>query len=817
MRGVSPPRILSSSSRGLVPWLGLRGTKPRRIFAKGLPMKVLLVFLIVSGLLTLSARIVPAQEPRPLQAVPFTSVQLDDPFWSPRLQTVREKTLWHNFRLCEDTGRLANFDKAAGVKEGKHEGYLFDDSDVYKAIEGAAYALSLQPDPKLDKYLDDLIARIAKAQREDGYLNTYYTLTGIDKRWTNLRSHHELYCAGHLIEAGIAHHQATGKRNLLDVAIKFADCIASIFGPDQRRDIPGHPEIELAFIKLTRHTGEQRYQKLAQFFVGERGQAHGRQLYGEYCQDQIPLRQQREVVGHAVRAMYLNCAATDLAAAGEQGYTEALEAMWRDLTERRMYVTGGIGPSASNEGFTTPYDLPNDTAYAETCAGIGLALWNHRMGLLHADAKYADVLERSLYNGILSGISLDGTKFFYTNPLADRGKHRRRSWFGCACCPPNLLRFFLSVGGYAYAYSEDTVFVNQYLGGKATVPLAGGVVELAQTTRYPWEGEIKLTVRPAKETAFALCLRIPGWCDDATITVNGQPVEKPEIVRGYARLLRTWKSGDVVDLVLAMPARTVEADPLVKANVGRVAIQRGPMVYCLEGLDNEGQARRLALPRETDLVAEFKADLLGGVMVVRGVALAASEGGGVRPLYRAAASTPVEFTAIPYYAWANREPSEMIVWLPESPTMLDVDPVAGVKPSASHCGEKDTVAALCDRSEPESSSDTTIPRHTWWDHRGTEEWIQYDFDKPRWLSSVSIYWYDDTKSGGNCRVPASWRLLYRQGGEWKPVKTAVEFGVKPDQYNRVSFDSVETDALRAKVTLEKGFSGGVLEWELGDQ
>ncbi|HEV2295883.1 MAG TPA: beta-L-arabinofuranosidase domain-containing protein [Tepidisphaeraceae bacterium] len=584
---------------------------------------------------------------QPLKPVPFTDVKFHDAFWAPRLETNRTVTIPHDFHMCEKTGRIANFARAAGREKGDFQGIYFDDSDVYKVIEGAAYSLATHPDPKLDKYLDDLIDTIAAAQQPDGYLFTFYTIKGLDQRYTNLKDMHELYCAGHLIEAAVAHKRATGKDSLLNVAIKLADHIDSIFGPDKRHGVPGHEEIELALFKLADLTGEKRYETLANFFVDERGHtACGRKLTGPYHQDVGPVIDQQEVMGHAVRQMYLLCAMTDYAArAGDPRYRAAVDRLFDDLVGTKMYVTGGIGSRHEGEAFGDAFELPNETAYNETCAAIGNALWNHRMNLLHGDAKYFDVVERVLYNGFLSGVGLGGDKFFYVNPLASDGKHHRKEWYKTACCPVNVVRFLPSLPGYAYATRGDAIYVNLYAKGEATIDVVGQKVKIAQDTRYPWGGTVLLTVIPQKLTALELRLRIPGWCDASTIglSVNGERVEK-RIEQGYLVIDRGWKSGDRVQLTLPMPIQRVKSDPRVKANVGRVALQRGPVVYCVEAADNGGKVSHLRVKPDDKFVPEFRDDLLGGVNVIKG---------------------PDGFVAIPYYAWDHRAPGEMAVWLAE--------------------------------------------------------------------------------------------------------------------------------------------------------
>jgi DUF1680 family protein len=752
-----------------------------------------------------------------LTPVPFTDVKVEDAFWAPRIKTNRETVLPHCFKHCEDTGRISNFLKAAGKMEGDFKGIFFDDSDVYKVLEGAAYSLAHQRDPELEKIADEVIDKICAAQLPDGYLYCFYTVKKqLDKRWTDEKQMHETYCAGHMIEAAIAYFQATGKRKFLDTVIKFADHIDSVFGPDKKHDAPGHEEIELALIKLYHLTKQEKYLKLARFFIEERGRGaeNKRTIQGDYSQDHVPVRKQREIVGHAVRAMYLYCAVADSAAIdGDPEYIATMDAIWHDVVDRKMYITGGIGPSAHNEGFTVPYDLPNETAYCETCASIGMALWNHRLNLLHADGKYADVVERAMYNGLVSGVSLDGQKFFYVNPLASKGRHHRQAWFGCACCPTNVVRYLPTVGGYAYAQRDQSVFVNHYIAGSGKVALGGNTVTLKQETKYPWDGAVKITVALQQPAAFELCLRIPGWCDGASLKVNGQAAELAKD-NGYAKVKREWKSGDVVELDLPMPVRRVYADPNVKADVGRVAIQRGPVVYCLEGADNAASLRALCLPKDVKLTAEHRGDLLNGVTVIKGAAQSLAR----KPAGQTGLDTQsFEFVAVPYYAWDNRTAGEMIVWLAEDPAVAQPKPLPTIasesKATASHCHSKDGMDALNDQFEPANSGDHGVPRFTWWDHKGTTEWVQYDFKAPQKLSAAEVYWFDDT-GRGQCRVPQSWKLLYKDGAQWKPMENPSEYGIKKDAYNRVTFAPVETSALRIEVQLQPNMSGGVLEWKV---
>jgi DUF1680 family protein len=755
-----------------------------------------------------------------LKAVPFSDVHIDDSFWTPRLKTNQTVTVEANLLQCERTGRINNFAVAGKLVPGKHKGLLFDDSDLYKVIEGIAYTLTTNRDPNLEKRTDAIIDKIAAAQQPDGYLNTYYTLVKPQERWKNIQHGHELYCAGHLIEAAVAYHQATGKRKLLDVARKLADHILTVFGPGKRIDTCGHEEIELALVRLYRATGEKKYLDQAKYFLDVRGRADQRKLFGEYAQDHKPVREQTEVTGHAVRAMYLYCGMADVAAlTGDKGLMNALERIWRDVVDRKMYVTGGIGPSAHNEGFTVPYDLPNDSAYAETCAAVGMALWNHRMFLMTGDCKYADVLERVVYNGLLSGVSLAGDKFFYVNPLGSVGKHHRQQWFDCACCPDNVLRYVAGIGDRVYAHRGNEIWTVLYASNTATISLKDGKVKLTQATTYPWDGKIKIKIEPERPFFFTLHLRIPGWCRSVrSLTENGRVriAAAPGIAVGGPQFISTgfvWKAGDAIELELDMPVERVHAHPKVKADVGRVAIQRGPIVYCLEGADNGGQVRNLVLPKDAKLTAAFEKDLLRGVVAVRGEGLAVTRGENGKLV-----TTKKKFQAVPYSTWDNRQPGQMVVWLPESPDLAEIPGEQGVKANgaliqASHVNPTDTLAALNDGGTPKSSGDHDIPRMTWWDHKGTAEWLGYRFDKPCEITEVGVYWFDDAGIG-RCRVPAEWHLFWKDSTEWKPVKLTgcSRYGTALDQFNRVTFEPVRTRALRMEVRLQDGFSGGVLKW-----
>lgn len=589
--------------------------------------------------------------------VPFTSVKIWDEFWSPRLRQISDVTVPVCLDRCAETGRIDNFSKAAGRMKGPFEGMYYNDSDVYKVLEGGAYVLMIQRDAELERRLDSVIDEICAAQEPDGYLSTYYTLVAPELKWSDMEKH-EMYNGGHLIEAAVAYYQATGKRKLLDAACRLADHYDDLFGPAKRHWVEGHEEIELALVKLHGVTGEERYWKLALWLLEERGRGLGRgEIWDKpewgpaYCQDDVPVREIRRVTGHAVRAMYLYVAMADIARiSGDAAYVEALTAVWTHTARRNLYLTGGIGPSRHNEGFTHDYDLPNESAYCETCAAIGMAFWNHRMNLLLGEGKYADLVELELYNGALAGISLSGDRFFYVNPLASAGHHHRVNWFDTSCCPTNLVRFLPAVGQYAYAQTECGIAINQYIGGKAElVTGCGQPVSVTQATNYPWDGTVNLGIGPAKTSAFTLRLRIPGWCRSYRISVCGQETEATP-KNGYLELNRTWKPGDHVRLVLDMPVETVRTRPEVKENIGRIALRRGPIVYALEGSDNpEAEYDGFALSADRAFRTVHDSELLGGVTVLE------TGGDNERP-----------YRFIPYYAWDNREPGFMQVWMREA-------------------------------------------------------------------------------------------------------------------------------------------------------
>ncbi len=772
----------------------------------------------------------------PIQPARFTDVTFTDAFWAPRLETNRTVTIPFAFKQSEDTGRIANFEIAARLKTGSFcTAYGFDDSDVYKVIEGASYALATNPNPAIEKYLDDLIAKIAAAQEKDGYLYTDRTINPAatlpmagKERWSNERDSHELYNLGHLFEAAVAHYQATGRRTLLNVAVKSADLVVRTFGPNGRKEVPGHQEIEIGLVKLYRVTGNDSYLNLAKFFLDQRGNAAGHTLYGEYAQDHLPVVEQRTAVGHAVRAAYMYSGMADVAAlTGDTRYLTALDAIWDDVVGRKLYLTGGIGAAGAWEGFGPPYELDNGSAYAETCAAIANAFWNYRMFQLRGDAKYIDVFERILYNGLISGVSMSGDRFFYPNPLASFGQHERSPWFKCACCPSNMPRFLAAATGYAYASSGDSVYVNLFVQGSGRVRTNAGMVELEQDTAYPWAGAVQVRIKSAPRGSWTLRIRVPGWAqgrpvpsdlyrylDQAgnderwTLSLNGD--EAPaQLAKGYASITRSWKSGDVVSLFLPMPIHRVLAHDAVKADVGRVAIERGPIVYCAEWPDNDGHVHDVVLDDKAPLVAESRPDLLNGVTAI------AADGVSYRMRNGKPEPAKQRVTLIPYYAWAHRGSGDMAVWLAREPGKARPapEPTLASRAKVSASAGASGVKAINDQLEPENSNDHSIPYLHWWPKKGTTEWVAYDLASPAEVSELAVYWFDDT-GVGECRVPREWKAFYRASGAWVPLKNLDPYTVDKDRYNVVRVSPVKTSAVRLEVRLPDGFSSGIHEWKV---
>lgn len=771
----------------------------------------------------------------PIQPVAFTQVQVTDHFWAPKIRVNADVTIPYTLEQCKKTGRIDNFLRAAHTIPGdKMTEYTFDDTDLYKIIEGASYGLQTQKNPALENYLDTLIAIIGAAQEKDGYLYTFRTVnSSVPHAWVGAGRweleedlSHELYNSGHLFEAAVAHYQATGKRNLLDIAVKNADLLVETFGFGKVERFPGHQIVETGLTKMYRVTGNKSYLDLAKFFLDVRGP--GKKYSGEYNQSYRKVVDQHEAVGHAVRATYMYTGMADVAAlTGDEQYLHAIDDIWHDVVEKKLYITGGIGATGNGEAFGKPYDLPNMSAYAETCAAIANVYWNSRMFLLHGDAKYIDVLERTLYNGLLSGVSLSGDRFFYPNPLASMGQHQRSAWFGCACCISNMTRFLPSMPGYIYAQNKNDLYVNLFAGNKADITLPAGKVSIVQQTEYPWDGQVTITIGPAKPSAFAVHIRIPEWAngkplpgdlyfsaDNASqavkLLLNGQPASY-QMEKGYAVLNRTWKAGDKITLDLPMPVRKVMANAAVKGDQSRFALERGPLVYCLEGPDNKDAiVQNIVVDKNAVVNAVYKHDLLNGVAVLEMEGHSSARQLNSDQLI----STTQKVTAIPYYSWANRGPGEMTVWIPYEASAARPTPaptIASKSKISASVDNKRMYLALNDQYEPADSHDNNSMYLHWWPKHNTLEWVEYDFDREYTVSASQVYWYDDRPFGG-CRIPASWRILYKQGDQWLPVQNVSPYTVTKDKYDSVRFDPVKTTALKLEIQLPAENASGIHEW-----
>ena len=793
---------------------------------------------------------------KPITEVPFTKVHLTDSFWSPRIEINRTVSIPSAFHQCEINGRFDNFAIAGGLKKGEHRGdFSFDDTDPYKVIEGASYSLAAHYDPLLDHYLDSVINIIAAAQEPDGYLTTCVTnkckrLSGWwgSSKWEKINSH-ELYNSGHMYEAAVAHYQATGKRTFLNVAIKNADLICKVFGPGEgQKHVPsGHPIVEMALCKLYKVTGERRYLDLAKYFVEETGRGTNGHRLSEYSQDHMPILKQEEIVGHAVRAGYLYSGVADVASLTEDtAYFRAITRIWNNMAGKKLYITGGMGSRPQGEGFGPNYELHNMENYCETCASIANVYWNYRMFLATGESKYVDVYERAMYNGVMSGVSLSGDKFFYDNPLESMGQHERQKWFGCACCPGNVTRFVASVPGYIYAVSGDDIYINLYAKGNAEIVTANNKVSLSQETNYPWDGKIAITVNPEKTSAFALKIRIPGWAKvnpvgtdlysftDApkpyNIKVNGKKMRGSE-QNGYVTLNRSWKAADVVEVEFPMNVRRIKANDKVKADQGRLAIERGPIVYCLEGNDQaDSSVFNKYLPSNTEFKAAYDKDMLNGIVKLSCVA---------REVNLEGKEKDVNCTAVPYSTWCNRGADEMIVWVPESADRTHPQPVPTIASRARalklidaragwpgfHNAALDNadgkglpgipVWGVNDQWDPSCSSDIGKPYYCWFGNVGHEENVAYLFDKPETVSAVSVYWLDFDHYDVNYRAPRWWKLYYKEGkNKWVEVEHEGDYGTDKDRYNVLEFKPVKTDGLKIVAQPLKDASGGIMEWKV---
>ncbi len=638
--------------------------------------------------------------------IALKNIKMPDGFWSRYRRLIRDEVIPYQWKALNDevedaepSYAIRNFRIAAGLEEGKFGGMLFQDSDMAKWLEAVGYSLETDPDPMLEAQADKVIELIGKAQQPDGYLNTYFTLTAPEKRWTNLYECHELYCAGHMMEAAVAYYRGTGKKKLLDIMCRFADYIDSVFGTDDGKisGYCGHQEVELALMKLYRATGNERYRKLAEYFINERGrepnffvaeyEKRGRISEWthtvtkspdlKYAQAHLPVREQTEAVGHAVRAVYMYTAMADIAAeTGDASLLEACRRLFRNIMQKQLYITGGVGSTNHGEAFTFDYDLPNDTVYQETCASIGLIFFAHRMLKAEADGDYADVLERALYNSVLSGMALDGKSFFYVNPLEvwpeaslksparSHVKPVRQKWYGCSCCPPNIARLLSSLGQYIYTIKGDMIYTHLFIDSETAMEMKGIKVRLTQKTSYPWDGSVRIRIEEADCGEFTLAVRKPGWCESVEMSLNNEKLNISD-KKGYVYISRSWKAGDTLDILMDMPARLIEAHPKVRANAGKVAIQRGPLVYCLEETDNGQNLAALSIDTEKALTAEMDQDLFDGTVVIRGKAFRTQPDNWEDALYRPYTSNEaaVDIKAVPYFLWGNRKQGEMLVWL----------------------------------------------------------------------------------------------------------------------------------------------------------
>ena len=804
------------------------------------------------SLILLFALMVCAETVAQIEEVPFTAVHINDRFWAPRIEVNRTVSIPSAFRECEKNGRFDNFAIAAGLMEGEHRGdFSFDDTDPYKVIEGASYSLAVHYDKQLDEYLDSVIAIIAKAQEPDGYLTTCvtnkcYRLSGWwgRSRWEKINSH-ELYNSGHLIESAVAHYRATGKKTFLSVAIKNADLVCKTFGPNegQIHRPGGHPIIEMALCKLYKVTGDRKYLEGARYFVEETGRCTDGHRPSIYSQDHMPILQQQEIVGHAVRAGYLYSGVADVAAlTGDTAYQKALQRIWENMSSKKLFITGGIGSRAQGEGFGPNYELNSHTAYCETCAAIANVYWNHRMFLATGESKYMDVVERALYNNVLSGVSLSGDKFFYDNPLESGGEHERQRWFGCACCPGNITRFIASVPGLVMAYRANgsngsnganrTIFVNLYVQGTAKV----GGLELEQTTDYPWDGKVRIRVGRGSGR-YAIKLRVPSWLkssptNNSLYTYKDRPRPYSVSVNGksyypentdYVTLDRKWKAGDVIDIDFPMDVRRIIANDNAEDLRGKVCLERGPIVYCIEGGNQVGGTvfdKYLPNDERHEFNAHYEPSLLGGITVIDTKGRMVKANGDV---------TEVDLRAIPYAVWNNSGPQQMEVWIAGSPATAVPSPEPTIASRAQTFSNRGAIqndapetapadgwaGGVNDQWEPKRSSDTSKPYHYWWLKRGTKESISYKFDKEYDVSNVQVYWLDFDHYDGNFRTPESWTLYYKDAdGQWKEVENHSPYTVDRDKYNSVDFRSVTTRELKIVAQLREGESGGVIEWKV---
>ena len=806
-----------------------------------------LVTIALAAAMTLTASAAQKQKQQahgyPISPVPFTAVKVTPgTFWGQRLEASRKVTIPLAFSKCEETGRYTNFSNAAEhlkdpSKVFKVGGLSFDDTDPYKTIEGASYILQTYPDKKLVQYIDSVLDVIASAQEPDGYLYTSRTQNpqhphewAGDKRWSKEEDlSHELYNLGHMVEGAIAHYQATGSRKFLDIAIRYADVVCKEVGPNpgQACVVPGHQIAEMALAKLYLVTGDKKYLDEAKFFLDYRGKTT---ITHDYSQAHKPVIEQDEAVGHAVRAAYMYAGMADVAAlTGDKDYIKAIDAIWDNIVTKKLYITGGIGATSNGEAFGKNYELPNMSAYCETCAAIGNVYVNYRLFLLHGDSKYYDVLERTLYNGLISGVSLEGNGFFYPNPLESMGQHQRQAWFGCACCPSNICRFIPSLPGYIYAVKDKNVYVNLFLSNKSNLTVGGKKVALSQTTEYPWNGDITVNVDQNAAGQFAMKIRIPGWVKNQvlpsnlyqytdgkrlgyTILVNGSAVTANVTEDGYYTINRKWKKGDKVQIHFDMEPRTVRANNKVEADRGMVSIERGPIVYCAEHTDNSFDIMGALINQNPQFT--LGKDEIAGTPVQTLTTSAQTLNFNKQGKLETQDQT---LTLIPYYAWCHRGSGKMRVWLPQDLNATNPsqpETLASQSKVTSSTERMPALSAINDRLVPKDENDRSVPYTHWWPKKDCTEWLGYEFPQEATVQSATVYWYDDGPWGG-CRVPQSWRILYQdQQGQWQPVSGADAYPTDKGSACTVNFDPVKTKALRLEVTLPADNAAGLFEWSI---
>ena len=804
--------------------------------------KLLMTMLVLSSVTGMSAQ--SDKSGYPITPVPFTSVKITpNTFWGQRLEASEKVTIPLAFSKCESENRYTNFSNAAEHLKDPSKvfkvdgvmGYSFDDTDPYKTIEGASYLLQTYPNKKLEAYVDSVIAVIGSAQEPDGYLYTARTQNpehphgwAGKTRWSKVEDlSHEFYNLGHLCEAAVAHYNATGKRSLLDIACKFADCVVKEVGdkPGQACVVPGHQIAEMGLAKLYLATGKKEYLDQAKFFLDKRGYTT---IKTEYSQSHKPVLEQDEAVGHAVRAGYMYAGMADVAAlTGNKGYIDAIDRIWDNIISKKYYITGGVGATSSGEAFGKNYELPNMSAYCETCAAIAQVYLNYRLFLLHGESKYYDALERTLYNGVISGISIDGGKFFYPNPLQSMGQHQRQAWFGCACCPSNAARFIPSLPQYIYAVKDNSFYINLFAGNETTVEVGGKKVTLEQRTNYPWDGDVAMTMKKAN-SQFALKIRIPGWVRGQvvpsdlynyvdgkqlgySVKVNGEPVSST-LEDGYFVIDRKWKKGDVVDVHFDMEPRLVKANGKVSADRGRAEIERGPLVYCAEWPDNECDVLSVLLNQEPQYTMGEKEICGTTVQTITTDAqtLTFDERGRLN-------AKDERLVLIPYYAWAHRGNGKMTVWIP-----IDLNATSPALPPSLASESKveassrrlPALSAINDRLVPSDGDDRSVPYTHWWPKKNSTEWLVYNFKEASTVSTSTVYWFDDQPWGG-CSVPKSWKLYYKDSsGNWQEVKNATGYNTNKGVANTVNFDAVKTSSMKLEIVQPEKYSCGVFEWSV---